>query len=122
MGSELTQDQALTLLWSAKGMYLRKPDGEPLLGDDKKLIVNENWLKGIFLYATLTEEATMSAPASRYGDPPVRWTAPKGTRVLVTMVSRFGDVGIRDRHLVPASDGYTGRVKPEKLCDWSREP
>mgnify|MGYP006266943299 CR=1 FL=1 len=45
-----------------------------------------------------------------------------GTRVLVTMVSRFGDVGIRDDRLVPASNGYYGRVAPEDLSDWGLEP
>lgn len=41
--------------------------------------------------------------------------APAGTTVLITMVSRLGDLGIRDRNLTPASNGYYARVPFESL-------
>jgi hypothetical protein len=44
---------------------------------------------------------------------------PVGTRVLVCMASRFGDVGIRHRRIYPASHGYSARVDPESLIEWS---
>lgn len=42
-------------------------------------------------------------------------TYPAGTRVLCTMVSRFGDVGIRARQIHRIENGYDARVMPEKL-------
>lgn len=40
---------------------------------------------------------------------------PAGTRVLCTMVSRFGDVGIRARDVDIVCHGYDMRVPPEWL-------
>ena len=45
-------------------------------------------------------------------------TAPAGTTVLVTVYSRFGDVGIRDDNLDPPSHGYYARVNPDTLNNW----
>lgn len=43
-------------------------------------------------------------------------TCPAGTRVLVWMVSRMGDVGITDN--MTDARGYDVRVDPEYLTDW----
>jgi len=43
-----------------------------------------------------------------------------GTRVLVTVYSRFGDVGIRARNLDKVGHGYDARVDPETLINWER--
>jgi hypothetical protein len=115
-GADLTQDEAIALLWSGKSMYLKKEDGSPRLDENKKLVVNPNWAKGVFVYATLRDDQKMGY------EPEKQRVAKAGTRVLVTMVSRFGDVGIRDERLVPASDGYLARVQPEALMNWGREP
>lgn len=42
---------------------------------------------------------------------------PEGTRVVVAMASRFGDVGIRARRYEP-DHGYDLRVVPERLRAW----
>lgn len=42
-------------------------------------------------------------------------TYPAGTRVLCTMVSRFGDVGIRARNIDEIRHGYDARVEPGLL-------
>jgi len=115
-GPQLTEDEAITLLWSGKSMYLKNADGTPRLDANKKLIVNPNWENGVFVYATLRDDQKMGY------EPEKQHVAKSGTRVLVTMVSRFGDVGIRDERLMPPSDGYSARVQPEALKDWSREP
>lgn len=114
-GSQLTQDEAIALLWSGKSMYLKNPDGTPRL-ENKRLVVNPNWEKGVFVYATLRADQKMGYEPER------QHVAKAGTRVLVTMVSRFGDVGIRDERLVPPSDGYFARVQPEALMNWGHEP
>lgn len=79
----------------------------------------------LFCYATTTKPLKMS----RWnGEHPVEENsteheAPAGTTVLVTMASRFGDVGIRDHDLVPASEGYCCRCDPATdLTDWRTEP
>ncbi len=73
----------------------------------------------MFAHAVTTEDVE----AVSYGD--VRQshaqadhhTIPAGTRVLVTMVSRFGDVGIRGRDVDRIEHGYHARVMPETLRD-----
>jgi hypothetical protein len=42
-------------------------------------------------------------------------TCPKGTKVRIWMVSRFGDIGITDNLIDPK--GYDARVDPEFLTD-----
>jgi hypothetical protein len=106
-----TEEEALAVLWSAKNLYVPGPDGLPQRGEDGKFLTNPNWVNA-FVYATLGRDAEMSLGQER------PHTAKKGTRVLVTMVSRFGDVGIRDDHLEPPSNGYYTRVMPEDLTDW----
>lgn len=44
-------------------------------------------------------------------------TIPAGTRVLITVVSRFGDVGIRGRDVDRIEHGYHTRVMPGVLRD-----
>jgi len=78
--------------------------------------------KECFLYATLAQNVTMSAWSGKHpvDENSEEYEAYKGDRVLVTMVSRFGDFGIRGRNLTPATHGYHARVEPELLADWSR--
>ena len=104
--TKLSRNVALKRLHASKGIEPGKP-----------------W-KPFFCYATLTEPTKME---SWNGVHPVEENltvrmAKAGTRVLVTMASRFGDVGVRDTHLVPASHGYFARVLPEKLKDWDTDP
>lgn len=110
-----TQQEAIDKLWSAKGMYLTDSAGNLKKGGDGLPIANPDWCN-VYLYATLARDALMTNPGK-----PDR-TAPIGTTVLVTMISRFGDVGIRDRNLSPPSNGYDCRVQPEALTDWRDKP
>jgi len=100
--AKLTEDEALDLLFVAKDW--RKPDE--------------------FLWADLVEDHEMH---EWNGTHPVEEnttirTAPAGSTVLVTVASRLGDVGIRDKHLNPPSHGYYSRVLPEGLTNWRRIP
>lgn len=114
----MTQDEALQVLWSAKTAYLTDERGAPRLDANQRPIVNPNWCNA-FVYATLCHPAVeliLDEDGTR------KRMIHAGTRVLVTMVSRFGDVGIRDDRLTPPSNGYYGRVPPEYLGDWSLDP
>lgn len=103
----VTQEQALNELWA-----------------------NKDWKKSMagrqerFFYATTTKPVDILAIESLKQNctPRVERTIPVGTTVLVTMLSRFGDVGIRDDRLVPPSHGYHARVNPEELSDWREQP
>jgi hypothetical protein len=103
----MTQEEALAILWKNKDWKSHQ----------------EGWVEK-FIYATLLVDATMhfsdeiTVPRGRE----IERVAPKGSTVLVTMVSRFGDVGIRDDRLVPPSNGYYCRVMPEQLTDWREAP
>lgn len=99
---KLPAEQAIEILWSHKG-FPYKP-----LGPEH-------------LYATTTKPVLFSVWQG-HNKPEINYTKPAGTRVLVTMISRFGDVGVRARDLEPASHGYDARVMPEELVDWSTTP
>ena len=101
----MTLDEALDILWENKDWQNRTR-------------------AETFLYATTTEPGTLHEwdGAHPVEENTVERHVPAGTRVLVTMISRFGDVGIRARNLVPACHGYDARVSPKKLTDWSRTP
>lgn len=63
--------------------------------------------KEVFATATLTCDAK-----------PIQGKSiPAGTRVFCSMVSRFGDVGIRADRIDVARNGYDIRVPPEWLTD-----
>lgn len=71
----------------------------------------------VFAHAELTCNVTMHVWNGRH---PVETNtlshvAKEGTRVLITMFSRFGDVGIRDNDVDNIRHGYTARVTPEML-------
>ncbi len=106
----MTEEEALEILWDNK--------------DVTKLLSRPKGWEEHFLYATLKSKATMRiiGDERRPGNKEKRYSVPKGTTVLVTMVSRFGDVGIRDRDLEPPSHGYWCRVVPSKLKDWRDKP
>jgi hypothetical protein len=113
----MTQEEALNILWSAKNVYLTNDKGEPRLDEHGKALPNPKWCAA-FVYATLTQDVKM-----HYSDDDKKYRLAKaGARVLVTMVSRFGDVGIRDDRFVPASNGYYARVSPETLTSWGEKP
>jgi len=92
----LSKALALQVLWRNKGGAAWSGMGE------------ERWL-----YATAKKRLTNSDETSVI--------APDAT-VLVTMASRFGDVGIRGHHLVPPGHGYDVRTEPENLTDWRITP
>jgi hypothetical protein len=74
---------------------------------------------GIMMHATLKRDVTMDV---WNGTHPVEkntkmHVATAGTRVLVTMASRFGDVGIRDENIDSLTHGYYARVDPSDLED-----
>jgi len=115
----LTQEEALEVLWSAKSAFVPDENGLPRKGDDGKFLTNPNWCDA-FVYGTLQRDVDVWR-GDQNEKKPVR-VIPKDTRVLVTMVSRFGHVGIRDNHLVPASNGYCATCQPEDLADWNMAP
>ena len=119
----MTQDEALKILWSAKSMYQVEADGKPKLDDKKRPIVNPKGCDA-FVYATLLKDVTMHVSTTEETHRNIDKTriAKADTRVLVTMVSRLGHVGVRDDHLVPASNGYYAGVMPEDLKDWGEKP
>lgn len=61
--------------------------------------------------------------ASRWnGNHPVeenstKYIIPAGTKVLITVISRFGHVGIRDYDIDKEEHGYVACVQPEQLKD-----
>jgi hypothetical protein len=67
----------------------------------------------VFAHATLTRTIEVHAMEGEADTV----TIDKGTRVICTMVSRFGDVGIRARHINERRNGYDARVAPEDLTD-----
>lgn len=76
----------------------------------------------VFMWAELTEPVEVH---EWNGNHPVeenttKRTVEAGTRVLVTVYSRFGDVGIRARNLEKVCHGYDARVDPEILDNWER--
>jgi hypothetical protein len=101
--TKLTEDQALDILWGNKG---------------------SDALRTTFVWATTTEPVTMRVWDGNHPveEHTVNHVAPTGTTVLVTMASRFGDVGIRDDRLNPPNHGYYARVEPSKLTDWRHIP
>lgn len=44
-------------------------------------------------------------------------TIKAGTKVIITMISRFGDVGIRDYDIKASKHGYISRVSPDDVDD-----
>ncbi len=118
----MTQDEAIEFLWRAKSMWVEDEDGLPKRGPDGRYLVNPNMDR--MLYATTRVAVRMTEWNGKH---PVeknetRRDAPAGTRVLVTVVSRFGYVGIRDKRLTPPSHGCYARVLPDLLTDWSETP
>lgn len=109
----MTKDEALAILWSHKSPFD--------LVDGK--VVETHRLGPEFLYATITKPVIFSAWNGKHpvDENTTKDAKPGGTRVIVTMVSRFGDVGIRARNLDKKRHGYDARVPPDALDDWSTE-
>lgn len=100
--AELSQSVALDLLFESKDYRL--PD--------------------LFLWADLVEDAEMHEWNGTHpveDNTTIRMT-PAGSTVLVTVASRLGDVGIRDKNLNPPCHGYNARVLPESLTNWRPIP
>lgn len=108
-----TQEEALKKLWSCKGVWKTDAKGELVLdANGRRVMKTAEDVVDVFLYATLRSGVEM-----RDGR-----VVPEGTAVLVTMVSRFGDVGIRADRLMPPSHGYDARVIPQWLTNWRDAP
>jgi hypothetical protein len=77
------------------------------------------------LYATLVKDTEMR---EWNGVHPVEENttvreAPAGTTVIVVMISRFGDVGVRDKKLEPSYGYYARGLNPETdLTNWRKTP
>jgi hypothetical protein len=69
-----------------------------------------------FAHARLTRDVAVLLNHSVAGDMRTR-TIPAGTRVLCTIVSRFGDIGIRDTQIDRIAHGYDARVFPAALSE-----
>ncbi len=78
--------------------------------------------ESVFMWAELTEPVEMREWNGRHpvDENTVIQEVGVGTRVLVTIFSRFGDVGIRARDLDKVGHGYDARVDPEILDNWER--
>lgn len=70
----------------------------------------------LMAHATLTRPVVFSE-FKGHNEPTVDYEKPEGTRVLVTMVSRFGDAGIRFRDQDRGNGGYDARVQLTSLKD-----
>lgn len=112
----MTREEALKLMWESHNWparnYAFKMGKGPNPGE---------W-RSIFMWAELTEPVEMH---EWNGWHPVKEnttnrTVETGTMVLVTVYSRFGDVGIRARNLDKVGHGYDARVDPEILINWER--
>ncbi len=84
---------------------------------EEQVVLNKLWElkrdhKDTFAYAETKEDFTMKSGDRDHEE---RHTAKAGATVLITMLSRFGDVGIRDEKLTPPSNGYWCRVLPDQL-------
>ena len=73
--------------------------------------------KDCFMQATLTVDCDMRQ-WNGHTEKVTEYTVPAGSRVIVTMLSRFGDVGIRGKNINKAQHGYDARIDPEKLENW----
>jgi len=99
----MTREEALAIMWAAHV--------HPYEGAGKE-----------FMYAELTEPVKMHEWSGKHPvekNTVVR-TVPAGTKVIVTVYSRLGDVGVRARNLDRVGHGYDARVDPEKLTNWRR--
>ena len=101
--SRMTQEEALEHLYSQKGPSFWK-----------------SGRKEVFLWADLVEEVVIEENGKTIS------RIPAGKTVLVTVASRFGDVGIRSYQIRKEAYGYEARVMPEALTNWrvqnSRSP
>jgi len=111
---QLTEEEAIDLLWLPK-TYASKPDGRGINVGKK---MGKDFDPPI--YATLLKDTEMHVWNNKH---PVEeniaiHVSKAGTTVFVPMISRFGDVGVRDENLDKLQHGYYARVMPEELTDW----
>lgn len=109
----VSREEALKDMWEAHNPFLDPETGE---------MREEPVFKEAFYRAELTEAVTMH---EWNGTHPVEENqkvheVPAGTRVMVTVYSRFGDVGIRARDIETPRHGYDARVDPETLINWEK--
>jgi len=85
----------------------------------KEMWDRKNSGREMFAHGTLL----VACHASRWnGNHPVdensrKYIIPAGTKVLITVISRFGHVGIRDYSIDREEHGYVACVFPEALKD-----
>ena len=91
--SQVNTAKACALMWDAKTHY-----------------------EDCFMWATLTKDVS-ATDISSVGKETNR-IIPKGTRVIATVYSRFGDMGIRNDNIKDLRHGYVARVSPEDLTNW----
>lgn len=72
----------------------------------------------VFATGTLLVNAiAIEYPKGCLADKGVERIIPTGSKILITMISRFGDVGIRDYDIDIAKHGYVARVDPCRIAD-----
>ncbi len=85
----------------------------------KEMWKRKSDFREMFAHGTLL----VDRPASRWnGNHPVEknsteYVIPAGTKVLITVISRFGHVGIRDYNIDQEEHGYVACALPEELTD-----
>ncbi len=85
-------------------------------------ILDEMWKrkserKEVFAIGILNKEAmAIEYPMDRFDkEKGIVRHIPVGTQVMITMISRFGDVGIRDYDIGVYQHGYNSRVDPSTI-------
>lgn len=70
----------------------------------------------MFANAELTRDVPMSQ-WNGHDEPATEYECKAGQTVLITMASRFGDVGIRGIEIGQERHGYHARIEPEALVN-----
>jgi hypothetical protein len=106
----VSREEALQDMWEAHNPFFDSETGE----ERKKPIFKE-----AFYRAELTEALTMRE-WNGHGKEDTVYEVPAGTKVMVTVYSRLGDVGIRARDIETPRYGYDARVDPHILINWEK--
>jgi hypothetical protein len=92
------------------------------MNDADKQVLTQMWnrkhlMQEMFCHATLVNDTEFEEYFN--GAPfPAKRTYPAGTKVLVTMISRFGHVCVRARNPECIQHGYDHGMAPEDLKDY----
>ena len=113
-----TREEAFDYLWSGKSAFLRDDVGDFVRDEKGAFKANPNFGK-VWVYADLLVDIEIETwERLRRIE---RHIAKAGTTVLITMISRFGDIGIRDKNITPPSDGYSCRIAIDQLTNFRDE-